>query len=99
MGAFGPVHWIVLGLVVLLVFGGRGKLSGIMGDAAKGVRAFRDGLKGDDESPKAEEPPPPAAKPLTKPAAKPASRASAPRTTKAKTAAKPAAKPRAKTKA
>jgi sec-independent protein translocase protein TatA len=98
MGAFGPVHWIVLGVVVLLLFGGRGKLSGIMGDAAKGVRAFREGLKGDDEGPKAEEPPPPA-KPLAKPAAKPAARASAPRTTKAKTAAKPAAKPRAKTKA
>jgi sec-independent protein translocase protein TatA len=95
MGAFGPVHWIVLGLVVLLVFGGRGKLSGIMGDAAKGVRAFRDGLKGDDEPAKAEEPPPPPAKPLAKPAA----RASAPRTTKAKTTAKPAAKSRAKTKA
>ena len=97
MGTFGPVHWIILGLVVLLLFGGRGKLSGIMGDAAKGVRAFRDGLKGDDEAHKEEEPPP--AKPLPKPAAKPASRASAPRTTKAKTAAKPAAKPRAKTKA
>jgi sec-independent protein translocase protein TatA len=98
MGAFGPVHWIVLGLVVLLLFGGRGKLSGIMGDAAKGVRAFRDGLKGDDETAAAEEPPP-APKPIAKPAAKPAARAAAPRTTKAKTAAKPAAKPRAKTKA
>jgi sec-independent protein translocase protein TatA len=103
MGAFGPVHWIVLGLVVLLLFGGRGKLSGIMGDAAKGVRAFREGLKGEDEAPKAEEAPPPA-KPLAKPSAKPAARASAPRTTKAattkaKTAARPAAKPRAKTKA
>ena len=34
--------------VVLLLFGGRGKLSSIMGDAAKGIRAFRDGLKGDE---------------------------------------------------
>ena len=48
MGAFGPIHWIILGVVALLLFGGRGKLSGLMGDAAKGIRAFRDGLK--DES-------------------------------------------------
>ena len=41
-------HWIIIILVVLLLFGGRGKLSGIMGDAAKGVRAFKEGLKGDE---------------------------------------------------
>jgi sec-independent protein translocase protein TatA len=51
MGTFGPIHWIILGAIVLLLFGGRGKLSSIMGDAAKGVRAFRDGLKGEDEKP------------------------------------------------
>jgi sec-independent protein translocase protein TatA len=45
MGAFGPVHWLILAVVVLLLFGGRGKLSSIMGDAAKGVKAFKDGLK------------------------------------------------------
>jgi len=48
MGSFSPIHWLVVGVIVLLVFGGRGKLSGIMGDAAKGIRAFRDGLKGDE---------------------------------------------------
>ena len=47
MGSLGPVHWIIVAVIVLLLFGGRGKLSGIMGDAAKGVRAFKDGLKGD----------------------------------------------------
>jgi sec-independent protein translocase protein TatA len=47
MGAFGPIHWIIVAIVVLLLFGGRGKLSGIMGDAAKGIRAFKDGLKDD----------------------------------------------------
>jgi sec-independent protein translocase protein TatA len=45
MGAFGPIHWIILGAIALLLFGGRGKLSSVMGDAAKGIRAFRDGLK------------------------------------------------------
>ena len=52
MGAFGPIHWLILGAIVLLLFGGRGKLSGLMGDAAKGIRAFKDGLKGEDETPK-----------------------------------------------
>jgi sec-independent protein translocase protein TatA len=95
MGTFGPVHWIVVAVLVLLLFGGRGKLSGIMGDAAKGVRAFRDGLKGDEETAKQEEP----AKPLPK--AKSEARAPAPRTSAPKVRAKAkttAAKPRAKSK-
>ena len=50
MGGLSPWHLLILGLLVLLVFGGRGKISGIMGDAAKGIRAFRDGLKGDEAS-------------------------------------------------
>lgn len=59
MGGLAPWHIILLAIVALLVFGGRGKLSGLMGDAAKGIRAFRDGLKGE------EAPPPPAqAQPL-----------------------------------
>lgn len=49
MGSFSIWHWLIVLVVVAFVFGGRGKLSSIMGDAAKGVRAFRDGLKGDDE--------------------------------------------------
>lgn len=67
MGTFGPIHWLLLGAVVLLLFGGRGKLSGLMGDAAKGIRAFRDGLKGDDEKPQGE----PTAQPLPSPAPAP----------------------------
>jgi sec-independent protein translocase protein TatA len=53
MGSFGPIHWLIVAVVVLLLFGGRGKLSGLMGDAAKGIRAFRDGLKGDEPAPPA----------------------------------------------
>jgi len=45
MGSFSAWHWIIVAVVVLLLFGGRGKLSGLMGDAAKGIRAFKDGLK------------------------------------------------------
>ena len=43
-------HVLIIIVVVAVVFGGRGKLSGIMGDAAKGIRAFKDGLKGEDET-------------------------------------------------
>lgn len=46
-----PGIWQILVIVVLalLLFGGRGKISGLMGDAAKGIRAFREGLKGEDD--------------------------------------------------
>ncbi len=50
MGTFSIWHWLIVAVLVLLLFGGRGKLSGLMGDAAKGIRAFKDGLKGEDES-------------------------------------------------
>ena len=60
MGSFSIWHWLIVLVVVALLFGGRGKLSGIMGDAAKGIRAFRDGLK-DDTSTVAD-----ASKPLPK---------------------------------
>lgn len=49
MGAISIWHWVIVGGIVLLLFGGRGKLSSIMGDAAKGVKAFKDGLKDDDK--------------------------------------------------
>jgi len=48
MGSFSIWHWLIVIAVVALLFGGRGKLSGLMGDAAKGIRAFRDGLKGEE---------------------------------------------------
>jgi sec-independent protein translocase protein TatA len=50
MGSFGPIHWIIVAGVVLLLFGGRIKLSAIMGDAAKGIKAFREGLKDEHDA-------------------------------------------------
>ena len=50
MGSMSIWHWAIVVVVVLVLFGGRGKLSGIMGDAAKGIRAFKDGLKDDSDS-------------------------------------------------
>ncbi len=48
MGGLSPFHWVFIGIALLLLFGGRGRLSSMMGDAAKGIRAFQDGLKGDE---------------------------------------------------
>jgi sec-independent protein translocase protein TatA len=53
MGSLSIWHWLVVIVLVALLFGGRGRLSGLMGDAAKGIRAFREGLK-DDSSTEAE---------------------------------------------
>ena len=58
MGTLSPWHLIIIAVLLLVVFGGKGKLSGIMGDAAKGIRAFKDGLKGEDEAAKPAAQPP-----------------------------------------
>ena len=51
MGSFSIWHWLVVLIVVLLLFG-RGKISEVMGDMAKGVKSFKKGLSDDDEAPK-----------------------------------------------
>ena len=48
MGGLSPWHLIILAVLALVIFGGRGKLSGLMGDAGKGIKAFKDGLKEDE---------------------------------------------------
>lgn len=46
---FGSIwHWLIVLAVIALLFGGRGKLSGIMGDFAKGIKAFKSGMKEDE---------------------------------------------------
>jgi sec-independent protein translocase protein TatA len=42
-------HLLILALVALLVFGGSGRISSIMGDMAKGIKSFRKGLSDDEE--------------------------------------------------
>ena len=45
MGTFSIWHWLILIMVVALLFGGRGKISSLMGDLAQGIKNFREGLK------------------------------------------------------
>lgn len=56
MGAFSIWHILLIVVVAALLFGGRGKISGLMGDTAKGIRAFREGLKGEDTPEEASKP-------------------------------------------
>lgn len=50
MGAVGPVQLLIIGVMVLVLFGGRGKISAIMGDVAKGINSFKRGLKDDPDA-------------------------------------------------
>ena len=54
MGSFSLIHWVVLILVVMLLFG-RGRISDLMGDFAKGINSFKKGLAEGETPP----PPPP----------------------------------------
>ena len=49
MGSFSLWHWIILGGIVLVLFGGKGKISDLMGDFAKGIKSFKKGLADEDE--------------------------------------------------
>jgi sec-independent protein translocase protein TatA len=49
MGGLSIWHWLVVIVVVMLLFG-RGKISDLMGDVAKGVKSFKKGLADDDET-------------------------------------------------
>jgi sec-independent protein translocase protein TatA len=53
MGSFSLWHWIVVIALILLLFGGRGKISELMGDFAQGIKSFKKGLS-EDEVAKAE---------------------------------------------
>jgi sec-independent protein translocase protein TatA len=44
----GPVHFIVLAIVAILLLGG-GRFSNMMGDVAKGVKNFKKGMSEDDD--------------------------------------------------
>ncbi|MBC7953003.1 MAG: twin-arginine translocase TatA/TatE family subunit [Rhodospirillaceae bacterium] len=47
MGSFSIWHWLIVLVIVLLLFGA-GKIPNLMGDMAKGVKAFKKGLSDED---------------------------------------------------
>jgi sec-independent protein translocase protein TatA len=47
MGSFSIWHWALVILVVVLLFG-RGKVSDLMGDVAKGIKSFKKGMADDE---------------------------------------------------
>jgi sec-independent protein translocase protein TatA len=52
MGTFSIWHWLIVLAVVLVLFGGRGKISSLMGDVGKGIKSFRKGLNDGGEQAK-----------------------------------------------
>jgi sec-independent protein translocase protein TatA len=56
MGGLSIWHWLALLVVVGVLFGGRGKITNVMGDFAKGIKAFKQGMK-EDETAQSDAPP------------------------------------------
>lgn len=56
MGGLSIWHWIIVGGVVFVLFGGKFKVSDVMSDVAKGIKAFKKGMA-EEETP--ESPPKP----------------------------------------
>ena len=49
MGTFSIWHWLIVLVVVLVLFGGRGKIPSLMGDIAKGIKSFKSNMKDQGE--------------------------------------------------
>ena len=49
MGGFSIWHWLVVGIIILLLFG-KGRFSEMMGDVAKGIKSFKKGMTEDEEA-------------------------------------------------
>lgn len=53
MGGFSLWHWLIVGIVILLLFG-KGRFSSMMGDVAQGLKSFKKGMAEEDEVPQAQ---------------------------------------------
>jgi sec-independent protein translocase protein TatA len=49
MGGLSIWHWLVVGIIVLLLFG-KGRFSDMMGDVAKGIKSFKKGMSEEEEA-------------------------------------------------
>ena len=52
MGSLSMWHILILALVALVLFGGRGKVSDLMGDFGRGINSFKKGLNDPDKDTK-----------------------------------------------
>jgi sec-independent protein translocase protein TatA len=57
MGGLSVWHWLIFLVVALLLFGGSGKISSIMGDVAKGIKSFKKGMTEEEGPAKPEQDP------------------------------------------
>ena len=76
MGSLSVWHWLIFLVVALLMFGGKGKISSIMGDMAEGIKSFKKGMKEDEASSQPSEPPKTIEQPTAKPVAQETSKTS-----------------------
>ena len=60
MGGLSLWHWLIVIAVIAVLFGGKGKIANVMGDFAKGIKAFKSGMKEDEAvaAPPPQVPPP-----------------------------------------
>ena len=49
MGWTGIWQWVIVLAIILILFGGRGKISALMGDFGKGLKSFKKGMKDGEE--------------------------------------------------
>lgn len=49
MGGMSLMHWLIVGVLVILLFGGS-RFSNMMGDVAKGIKQFKKGMAEEDET-------------------------------------------------
>ena len=50
MGTFSIWHWIIVLIVIVIVFGGRGRISSIMSDVGKGLKTLRKELESKEDN-------------------------------------------------
>jgi sec-independent protein translocase protein TatA len=55
MGSFSIWHWLIVLAVILVLFGGGNKISGLMGDFAKGIKSFKKNMADPEDASMEEE--------------------------------------------
>ncbi len=56
MGEFSPIHWLIVLAVIVLLFGGR-KIPEVMRGIGEGIRSFKEGMRGGDQTTPTNPPP------------------------------------------